>query len=304
MKLLALVLIGLLLVGPVYSQVAEPGIAGFLEEIEKKLDRGGITPEERADLEAVAEAAAVQGVSAEAERAALLLFLTAEPGMEAPEEFPELESSTDRNAGLLLALGATGLSLVLFNGALFFGEEMGMTPSTADTVAYTGLGLSLAGLGVVTALVFQGQGGDGAPVFSTPVAGDLPRDRLHLYQVRRSLTRDLLHADETARGLRIVSIGAYGVSAAAFAGLVASLVLGNEGWNRYNDAAFSVDAAELRGDVDRYTRASVTFGSVAVLSAGIGTLALLARPNRERILRDIEEVDRLIGEAPSGYSSR
>ncbi|MFP4430917.1 MAG: hypothetical protein ACLFPV_06685 [Spirochaetaceae bacterium] len=304
MKLLAYVLIGLLLVGPVYSQGAEPDIAGFLEEIEKKLDRQGITPEERADLEAVSEAAAAQGRTAEAERAALLLFLTAGPGTQAPEELPELDASTDRSDGLLPALGATGLSLALFNAALFFGDEVGMAPSTADTIAYTGLGLSLAGLGVVTALVFRGQGDDGSPVFSTPVAGDLPRDRLHLYQVRRRLTRDLLHADETTRGLRIVSVGAYGVSAAAFAGLVASLVLGNEAWNRYNDAAFSADAAELRGDVDRYTRASVTFGSVAVLSAGVGTLALLARPNRDRILRDIEEVDRLIGEVPSGYSSR
>jgi hypothetical protein len=304
MRLLALVLIGLLLGGPAYSQVAEPEVGDFLDEIEKKVDRGGITPAERAALESVAEAAAARGATAEAERGALLLFLTSGPGTEAPPELPELEASPAQNKGLFVALGATGASLLLFNGALFFGEEMGLTSSTADTLAYTGLGLSLTGLGVVTTLVFQGQGGGGAPLYSTPVVGDTPRDRAHLQQLRRRLTRDLLHADDTARGLRVVSIAAYGVSAAAFAGLVASLVLGNNAWNRYNDAAFSLDAAELRGDVDRYSRAGVTFGSVAVLSAGVGTMALLARPNRERILRDIAEVDRLIGEMPGDYSSR
>lgn len=304
MRPLALVLIGLLLVGPAYSQVIEPDSEGFLREIERKLDRGEITPEERADLAAFAEAATEEGVSADAERAALLLFLTAGPETANGAMPPESILPERRNNALLFAAGATGLSLVLFDGALLFGEEIGLTSSTADAVAYTSLGLSLAGLGVVTALVFQGQGREPAPVFSAPVAGDLPRDRLHLDQIRRRLTRELLHADETARRLRIVSIGAYGVSAAAFAGVVASLVLGNEAWKRYNDAVFSVDAAELRGDVDRYTRASVTFAGVAVLSAGIGTLALLAKPNRGRILRDIKEVDRLIGEAPTGYSSR
>lgn len=304
MRPLALLLVGLLLIGPAYTQGTETDVAAFLEEIEKKLDRGEISPEERADLEAVAAAAAAQGASADAERAALLLFLATGPGTGAPVVSPDLEASPERNRWLPLALGATGTSLLLFNGAFLFGEDMGLPSSTADTLAYTGLGLSLTGLGVVTALVFQGRERSGGPVLSTPVAGDLPRDQLYLERVRRSLARDLIHADEAARGLRLVSIGAYGVSAAAFAGLVASLVLGNEAWNRYNDAAFSADATELRGDVDRYTRASVTFGSVAVLSAGVGTLALLARPNRERIVGEIEEVDRLIREASRDYSSR
>jgi hypothetical protein len=272
--------------------------------LEEQLDRGEFGPEDRVALEALARRLDEEGSAAHAERAALLLFLSRDPGALEVINEPEFGRAARTDRALLLTGGATFLSLLVFNGALIFGEEAGLPESAADGIAYGSLGLSLAGLGVTSFMVLRQDRGTGsrdrtgtaAGIVSYPVSAETAADRLLLTQVREDLSRELFYAEETGRRLRTLSYVSYGVSAASLAGLIASLLLGNEAWGRYNDAAFSSDARELRQDVNRYERAALTFGSIAVLSAGIGTFAILASPDRDRIRREIREVDELLEE--------
>ena len=313
MRPLSLCLCVLLLASPAYAQPAPvPEVDSALRRLEERLDRGEFSSEDRAELETLALRLSRDGSSAEAERAALLLFLSRDPGGLEVINQPESPGSARTDTALLFSGGATVLSLLVFNGALIFGEEMGLPKAAADGIAYGSLGLSLAGLGVTSFMVLGQDAGlgnrDGTPssgdAVSYPVSAGTAADRLLLSRIREDLSRELYYAEETGRRLRTVSYVSYGVSAASLAGLIVSLLLGNEAWGRYNDAVFSRDASELRQEVDRYERAALTFGSIAVLSAGIGTFAILASPDRDRIRRRIREVDELLGSPGDGYSSR
>lgn len=313
MRPLALCLCVFLLASPAYAQPAPASEAQeALRRLEDRLDRGEFGPEDRSELESLALRLSQDGTSAEAERAALLLFLSRDPGALEIINQPESPRRARTDTALLLTGGATFLSLLVFNGALIFGEEMGLPKPAAEGIAYGSLGLSLAGLGVTSFMVLGQDGGSGdrgalrssGDAVSYPVSAESAADRLLLSRIREDLSRELYYAEETGRRLRTVSYVSYGVSAASLAGLLVSLLLGNEAWGRYNEAIFTSDASELRQDVDRYERAAFTFGSIAVLSAGIGTFAILASPDRDRIRREIREIDALLGGAVDGYSSR
>ncbi len=305
MRFCYLLLAFILVAAPAVPQEMETGdIDGLLDEIEERIAEGEPAESDRIALQRIAEDTTGRATVSQSQRAALLLFLTTSPEGEETRPLPDpvMENRSDR--WMLVTAGATIVSLIVFNGVYVFGDEMGLSAATRDTIGYTSLGLSIGGTAASVGLLFRGVAQRDQASYAEPLTPEGQADYELLRQIREDTVRDLYHARETAKGLRIVSIAGYGTSAVAFAGLVASLLLGNEAWQRYNDAAFSPDATELRDEVDAYGRAAFAFGSIAVIGAGIGTMATLVRPNQEVILSRIEEVDRLLATEEADHSSK
>lgn len=131
--------------------------------------------------------------------------------------------------------------------------------------------------------------------------GDVRREYLKrrladLREQRADLQKRLLRARESQPAFSALTFTSLGIGAASLAGMGVSIIFGLELFEEYNNQLYSADASETLKRLNAADTAACITGIVGTLGIGTSVLTALFRPNEQRLMRELERMDRTIEE--------